>query len=119
MQEKKYDSDLVETGKRIREKREALGMSQEQFAELLGVSKNTVHRYETGGVEMGLKAFFRLSEITGALPNELSPTRLTEIENKKDETNEIIHIIKGLNSKLKKIVFPVIRELIDSLTKNY
>ena len=36
--------DLVETGEKIRALRESRGMSQEQLAELVGVSKNSIHR---------------------------------------------------------------------------
>ena len=43
MKRKELNPDLVETGERIRVLRESKGMSQEQFAELLGVSK-TVYK---------------------------------------------------------------------------
>ena len=41
MKRKVLNSDLVETGERIRVLRESRCMSQEQLAELVGVSKNS------------------------------------------------------------------------------
>ena len=46
--------DLVETGEKIRALRISRGMSQEQLAESLGVSKNSIYRYENGQMEMGM-----------------------------------------------------------------
>lgn len=37
------------TAKDIREKREALGLSQKELASLVGVGKNTIYNYENGG----------------------------------------------------------------------
>lgn len=44
--------DVAETlGERIRDKRQACGLSQEETAELLGVGCNKLRRWETGGEE--------------------------------------------------------------------
>lgn len=39
------------TGKRIRERREAVGISAEKLAEKTGVAKTTIYRYENGIIE--------------------------------------------------------------------
>ena len=118
MKRKVLISDLVETGEKIRALRESRGMSQEQFAELLGVSKNSIQRYELGTVEMGLTTFFKLAELAKCSPNEISPKRFTPICDMDDETEEIISMICRLKNRSKKIAFPVIKELIRSL-KHY
>lgn len=65
MKRKEFNSDLVETGERIRVLRESKGMSQEQLAESLGVSKNSIYRYENGQMEMGIECliFYRNWEV--------------------------------------------------------
>ena len=115
MKRKELNPDLVETGERIRVLRESKGMSQEQFAELLGVSKNSLQRYELGTVEMGLTTFFMLAELAKCSPNKISPKRFTPKCDMDEETEEIISMIRRLKNRAKKISFPVIKELIRSI----
>ena len=63
--------DLVETGEKIRALRESRGMSQEQLAELVGVSKNSIHRYENGNVEMKMIIMFKIAFALEVSPYEL------------------------------------------------
>ncbi len=56
--------DLVETGEKIRALRISRGMSQEQLAELLGVNKNSISRYENGQMEMGMHSRWRKREFS-------------------------------------------------------
>ena len=65
--------DLVETGEKIRALRESRGMSQEQLAELVGVSKNSIHRYENGNVEMKMIIMFKIAFALEVSPYELAP----------------------------------------------
>ncbi|MHC1785468.1 MAG: helix-turn-helix domain-containing protein [Christensenellales bacterium] len=39
------------TGERIRERRDAIGMSAEKLAEKIGIAKTTIYRYEKGTIE--------------------------------------------------------------------
>lgn len=64
--------------------REALGLTQQEFAESIGVAVSTVHRWETGKSEMTLNVeqmqkFDRLLRGIGMdlqnLPNELGPQK--------------------------------------------
>ena len=68
-----YNSDLVETGEKIRALREAKGMSQERLAELIGVSKSSIHRYESGMVEMKMLILFQIAVALGVSPEKLAP----------------------------------------------
>ncbi|MBQ5439545.1 MAG: helix-turn-helix domain-containing protein, partial [Clostridia bacterium] len=74
--------DLVETGEKIRALRESSGMSQEQLAELVGVSKNSIHRYENGNVEMKMIIMFKIAFALEVSPYELAPAhyRVRNIE---------------------------------------
>lgn len=42
---------MSETGKRIKARRKALGISADKLAELLGVSRSTIFRYENGEID--------------------------------------------------------------------
>lgn len=48
--------------------REVKGLSQEQVANILGVNKSTIHRWETGKRTMDLSDLARLSEVYGVEP---------------------------------------------------
>ena len=69
------NTDLLETGEKIRFLRESKGMSQEQLAELVGVSKNSIHRYENGTVEMKMIMMFRIAFVLEVSPYDLTPSR--------------------------------------------
>ncbi len=43
-----YNYDYTETGKRIKKKREALGMTMEELGKYIGVNRSTIKRYEDG-----------------------------------------------------------------------
>jgi transcriptional regulator with XRE-family HTH domain len=47
------------TGKQLRERRKAMGLTQEQLADILGVSPNTIARWERG--EMKIPSFLSLA----------------------------------------------------------
>ena len=49
--------------------RESKGMSQEQLAELVGVSKNSISRYETGTADMKSSVLFEISKVLDTTPN--------------------------------------------------
>jgi len=64
------------TGERIREGRERLGLNQQVFAELLGISVSTLSRWETGGqiqqraFDRFLRAVFGLPELRNLLSHD-------------------------------------------------
>lgn len=57
----------------MRENREALGLTQKEFAKLLGIAESTVSRWETGGqiqqrsLDRLMRLFFALPEVRRAL----------------------------------------------------
>lgn len=77
--------NLKEMGRRIRNKREYLGMSREKLAEELGVSSQFINDIEYGYKGMSLKNFFSLSQIL-RLPADYL---LAGIREKEDEDYEL------------------------------
>ena len=45
---------LKKIGARIRIKRESLGMTQQELADMVNVTRNTISRYENGETEVGV-----------------------------------------------------------------
>jgi len=70
-----YFDDLSETvGKRVKLLREQLGLSQKGFGDVLGVTSETVKRYESGKVRVnrGVFSTFRLFATTNVNPIEIT-----------------------------------------------
>lgn len=68
--------DQREVGQRIRNAREACGLSQEKLGAMLDVDGNTIYRYENArGGAMTLDTFFRIADALDSAPNQLSPSR--------------------------------------------
>jgi len=68
--------DQREVGLRIRNVREARGLSQDKLGDMLDVDGNTIYRYENArGGSMTLDTFFRIVDVLGSTPNQLSPSR--------------------------------------------
>jgi transcriptional regulator with XRE-family HTH domain len=58
--------NLAEIGQRIRERREALGLSQDRLAKLGGLSRVTVNQLETGAIgELGVTKLLALLDLLG------------------------------------------------------
>ena len=56
-----------EFGKRVRERREALGLSQAQLAKSAGTSQPAIARLEAGGTEPTLRTIANLARVLGAV----------------------------------------------------
>ena len=59
------DRNTYDFGLRLRELRQAKGLSQEQLARQVGVSKGTIYRYETNLQEPSLRVAGRLARVLG------------------------------------------------------
>ena len=63
--------DLKECGKRIQQLRKERGLTQEQLAEKLNVSQNTIAKIESGLRKPSIDFLFELSEFFGVSTNYL------------------------------------------------
>ena len=52
---------LEKIGARIRIKRESLGMTQQELADMVNVTRNTISRYENGETEVGVITFLSVT----------------------------------------------------------
>lgn len=104
--------DLVETGNLIRRKREFLGLTQEELAELANVSTDTIHRIESGTTNVKLDIYYRVCDVLGTTPYDCSPSRY---KNKEDETDlhlQFIRLSKANQEFLQKHIGEMISHLL-------
>ena len=59
------NEELILIGNRIRERREAIGMSQDELASETGTTKSTIHRIEAGTQEMRILTLKRMADALG------------------------------------------------------
>lgn len=58
--------DLPQIGRRIRERRDELGLSQDRLAKLAGLSRVTINQLETGAIgDLGVSKLLNLLELLG------------------------------------------------------
>ena len=67
--------DLIEIGKKIRDRRIKLGLSQKELAAAVDISYNTVSRIESAQSSCSIESFLTMADILKVTPNELSPAR--------------------------------------------
>ena len=75
-------------GDKIKFFRESQGMSQEKLGELLGTTKQTVSRYETGKRSANQDVLFKLSDIFGVSIDEFFPPREDYVSIVEEDTAE-------------------------------
>jgi len=63
--------DYYEIGQRIRKKRRAAGLSQDQLAEKIGISTTHMSHIETGNTKLSLAVFVELAKLLEVRTDEL------------------------------------------------
>lgn len=56
---------VKEIGQQIKERRDTLGITQPDLAEMAGISKNTLYKIETGQANPTLKVLNKIADILG------------------------------------------------------
>ena len=110
-----FNADLVETGERIRERRVFLGISQETLAEAVGVTRNSISRYENGQTEMKLDVLYKICDFLKITPSDISPSRFRKVNEVDEEINEIAVMYKQLDKENRHIAFKTIKTLLKSM----
>ncbi|MCB6414250.1 helix-turn-helix domain-containing protein [Faecalimonas umbilicata] len=107
---------LMETGKRIRKRRQELHWSQEYFAEKAGISVNTVIRIEGGQSATSIEVFEKIAE---ALKTDVN-TLLGKTAAVPPEEKQLYHMacrIRRLDKNRQEIVMRTMDVLIDEIRK--
>ncbi len=106
---------LIELGERIRKRRREVHLSQEAFAEKVGISVNTVSRVEGGQTAMSIEIFKKMVEILEVDADDLLGKCPKEKEKNKYDT--LVRRIQQLKENEQKIVLQTMEVLIDGINK--
>lgn len=103
--------DLIETGDRIRIARQRVGLTQEELADQMGVSWNTVHRIEYAQAAMSIEKLYQIADILCVPIAELCPSRFGQ----RGSYTGLAAEYEDLNDRNKKIVIDTVSVLINGL----
>lgn len=107
--------DYYVIGQRIRKTRKAHGLSQEQLAELVGISTTHMSHIETGNTKLSLPVLVSLAEALEVSTDELllqgSPTERGGV------LGELAQLLESCTTQQMKIVVDVVKATIVSLKK--
>ena len=93
----KNENDKYEIGEKIRNRRTALGLSQDDLADITGTAKKTISRHDNGDKEMGILTFCQYSQALGADPVELLPERV--IKKPSHNFEKLMEVAAGLTEE--------------------
>lgn len=82
-------------GKRIKKRREELGMTQEQLADVLYIKKNTISYYENDIIDIKISA---LVNVARALSTSVAYLTGEEPENEREEIAQVLRLVKGIKN---------------------
>ena len=105
---------LMETGERIRKRRQELHWSQEKLAEMADVSLNTVSRIEGGQSDMSIEVFRRLAQALGTSASELVGDM--EVMEGDGHIQRMSARVRRLQQKDREVVFRTVGALVDALS---
>jgi len=107
--------DYYVIGQRIRKTRKSHGLSQEQLAELVGISTTHMSHIETGNTKLSLPVLVSLAEVLEVSTDELllrgSPAERGGL------LDELAQLLESCTTQQIKIVVDVVKATIVSLKK--
>lgn len=115
---KELNLDLFETGNKIREIKESKGLSQDDFAAIMGLSKASVYQYENAVVHMTIDILYLIADKFGVTPNELAPERFCNKSERDEQIDEMVDAMQKLNDTQLKIVYDTTIAIINSMINN-
>ncbi|WP_431226623.1 helix-turn-helix domain-containing protein [Burkholderia contaminans] len=99
-------------GQAIASRRAAAGLSQEQVAEALGITREAVSRMETGVAVPSVVRLAELGEIFDCAMEDL----LTQASNRKlDQAVTVVELLGRLKDEKRELLMRVIKELAEGL----
>lgn len=93
----KNKNDKYEIGNKIRERRTALGLSQDEVADMMGTDGNSISRHENGTREMKVSQFCQYASALSVNPAELLPERL--VKKPEGKYAKLMAAAQGLSDK--------------------
>ena len=107
--------DYYEIGQRIRKNRKALGLSQEELAEKIGISSTHMSHIETGNTKLSLPVLVSVSKVLEVRTDELLFDEKTA--SRSEGLNDILAALDGCSSKELSIIREIIKASKTALRK--
>lgn len=103
-------------GSRIKERREQLGMSRNELAELIGVTAPAIGNYETGYSTPKIELLYKIFDALQCDPNYLYQDEISAASNGtlSEREQELINNYRKLNEGNKEKIERAVRYLLDS-----
>lgn len=102
------DVDKKLIGRRVRHRREAAELSQDQLAEKLGLSKNHISSIECGKSLLTTKRLLALCDVLGGTPDYYLVGKITP------ETDAITTLVKKLSSNEQRILLQLLTTYLEN-----
>lgn len=103
------DVDMKLIGRRVRHRREAADLSQDQLAEKLGLSKNHISSIECGKSLLTTKRLLALCDVLGGTPDYYLIGEITP------ETDAITTLVKRLSPKEQKMLLRLLATYLENV----
>ncbi len=87
--EKRVRNDMQSIGLKMRELRQAKHMTQNEIADLVGCTVNTISRAELGANHINAVLLIRVAEVLGAELNDFMPSHIKEARFKGDSLRDL------------------------------
>lgn len=104
-----YDKAAV--GMRVREKRLALGLTQEKVAERLDKSLRLVTEIERGAVGMSIETLMALCDVLKTTPNDLL---LPDGQAREEELQWVVHALTSASKQVRSGAIDILRAYLRS-----
>ena len=101
----------VELGKRIKSAREAAGLTQERFAELVGMGTKNISAIERGVVGISIESLIRICDVLS-----VSSDSLLFDSNQKADAKHLISRLEGLSENQFEIAKNIINNVIEAFS---
>ena len=108
-------TDLQIIGQNIGMRRVNAGYSQEQFADLVGISKTTLGRIERGESAPRTETVISVCRELKTTPNEIYPDYLSKEEHQNDPVSEMMKKIKRLSEDQKNQFFMMMQVVFNGI----
>ena len=112
------NSDLVETGDKIRMIRETLGLSQDELAERMGLCKNSIYRYEKGIAPMKLDIFYQFADTFDVEPNVILSDRRKNQNSRYSKIQKLVNLLMLLDDRDFEISYVTNMGMFNTMMKN-
>jgi len=104
-----YVLDYYKIGQRIRKSRKAQGLSQEQLAEMVGISLPHMSHIETANTKLSLPVFADIAAVLGVSADELLSDE-PEVRRKEAES-DILNVLNACDPQQAKAIAKIIRDI--------